>query len=156
MGGKLINQRRMGHRGFLMENRSIEQCITIHPSTFSKSKLLEFPVEFVWPIYNDWDGAKILIDAVMARDARTLGLLQQKHPEADFGLGEWWEVLKLEFVKKQLIKRKILRTRKLDELRDLRLELETHSETGARALVAGIYRGSNRVASKLIYQEQLV
>jgi hypothetical protein len=138
------------HRGWMMFALSIEHVMKVCPSAFGKKKLMEFPSEFYWPVFGDWDGTKLLIDAVLARDVVAIERLNAKFPEFDFQLGEWFERLKAEHEQERAVVVRTLKSRSLGIGRTHRIELETHRTTGQRSLVESVYRGSTRVARKVL------
>ena len=138
----------------MVDNLTIDDCMQIRPSNVSAAKLTQFPQKYFWPRFNDFEGAKQLIDAVMLRDAAAIHKLASVFPEYDFQLGEWWVTLREEHKAAQRVTRKTLKRRNLSDNRNLRLELETDLGSGARTLVASFYRGQSRLSRKVLHQEK--
>lgn len=144
--------KRSSHRGWLLVNAPVEQVISIYPGPFAVAKLeaLGVPLKFYWPAYGDFEGAKLLIDAVMACDLAAIGRLNARYPEFDFQLGEWFDALRAEAVKAASIMRRTLTSKVLAHGLRMDAELETDTDTGVRTVVQCIYRGRKQLARKVL------
>lgn len=144
---------RTGYRGWMLTNNSVDQVVMIRPTTYTKQTLISdrgYPEKFYWPRFGDLDGAKRLIDAVMSHDAVAISRLNTHYPEFNFQLGEWWERLKEAHAKASKVQRTTLRSESIGVGRTLRAELEVDHDNGIRTLRTSVYRGNQRVASKVI------
>lgn len=84
--GDESKKRRVGHRGWVLDNRVLDAVVEISPGKWSKGKLTEYPQFLLWPVLWDYDGGRQLIDAVMAKDLDMLRALVAQYPEYDMGL----------------------------------------------------------------------
>jgi hypothetical protein len=143
---------REGYRGWMLTQNAVDQVVVIRPTNFTKLSLITergYPEKFYWPRFGDFDGAKRLIDAVMAHDAVSIARLNAHFPEFNFHLGEWWERVKAAHAKASSIERRTLRCEPIGVGRTLRAELEVDRDNGTRTLRISVYRGNQRVASKV-------
>ncbi len=155
MGGKgksESDKRRMGHKGWMLTSMSVDQCIKVSPITFSKAKLMEmgYPNGFIWPVVDDFDGARMLVDAVMSRNTEQIRALNGRHPLADFGLADWMEEVDNKHDQDCALVVKVVKTQPLP--RGFRLEwvLETNTITNDRKLTQRLMSGRLCHATKLI------
>lgn len=149
------NLKRSSHRGWLLIAAPVEQVVTIYPGPFALTRLEArgVPLKFYWPVMSDFEGAKMLIDAVMDADLPALLRLNARFPEFDFQLGEWFECLKRDAEKASRTLRKTLKVQHLPHGLRMDVELETDTDTGLRAIVQIIYRGNKPVARKVLTQD---
>ena len=147
--------RRAGHMGWMLNSVVVEQCISITPVQFSKAALLKkgYPDKFFWPVFGDFDGAKLLVESVMARDFDAIRALNARHPLQDFGLRDW---IACELEQKKEDAALIVRVVKtIPQPRGFSLEyvLEANSVTGERRLLRRLMQGKQRVAQETIASE---
>lgn len=143
---------RRGYRGYVMQCLAVEQVIKCAPSNFTRAKIESqgLPLDFYWPVFEDYDGAELLIDAVIDRNVPAILKLNARHPEFDFKLGRWFEELRAQYQDERAVVRRTLRSRAVGIGCTLRLEVETNSKTGIRTVRRSLYRGQTRIASDLL------
>jgi hypothetical protein len=85
--------RRAGHRGWTVDNCAIPRHVKAFHGGFAKSagSLKAFPEPLIWPTFNDLDGAKLMIDAVMGSDFDMLRELKADFPAHTFGFEVWMQ-----------------------------------------------------------------
>jgi len=148
--------RTRGFRGFQLLNATVDQVVICTAQTHSRPKLAErgLPYRFVWPVFNDLQGASLLVSAVLDQDVAAIRRMERMHPMADFGLGEWWITLKARFLEEAAVDRRTLKTKQLRDGSTLTLEVETLAATGVRRIQAVLLRAGNRVSSTVLFSER--
>jgi hypothetical protein len=149
------DNRRAAHMGWLMVSAVVEQCIKISPVQFSKAKLMElgYPESFLWPVFQDYDGAKMLVEAVMARNVDQIRMLNGRHPLADFGLKKWIGELEAKQEHDRSLVVKVVKKQALPRGFSLEHILEANSVTGERRLLRVLMNGKQRVAVEVLKTE---
>lgn len=147
--------RRASHMGWLLVSLVVEQYIKITPVEFSKAKLLKmgFPKSFIWPEFQDYDGAKMLVEAVMSHDLAAIQALNARYPVADFGLGEWVKTVEEKQHKTRATIVEVIKRERLPRGFVLEHVLETNTVTGERTLLKALTDGKTRIASEVIAYE---
>ena len=145
---------RCGYRGWLVTPLVIDEQVKCEVSRLENiaRKLARYPQPLFWPVAGDVDGAKLMLDAVLAEDVARLKTLHARHAEHVFGWedSQWWDTLQKAHEAVLRIQIRTLRTHALAEGRTLRIELETDSQSGRRAVVASVYRGRGTTATRSV------
>lgn len=144
--------RRRSHHGYVMNSLVTERIIRVCASTFTRDKLLklDYPQEFIWPIFEDYDGCEHLINAVMARDCDLIRKINAQHPLFDFGLTKWMEgIERAQLAEKSDVVR-VLKTKRLNQQLRLDTVLENNTTTGVRKIVEVITDGKRRISSRVL------
>jgi len=147
--------KRSAHRGFIMANNAADQVISMCASNYAAKSIERrgAPLKFYWPVMSDFQGAAMLVDAVLDRDYEAVVRLNARFPEFDFQLGNWFSDVKAEYERKARVRRKVLKTRPLAHGIHFALELETDTDTGNRSLWRALYRGKKVLARDMIASE---
>ena len=148
---------REGYRGYLVYAMTIEQVMQMVHNGFASSRVKDYPGEskdhpLIWPVMDDWEGAKALVDAVLGKDLPFLRSAIQRFPTYDLGLDKYIERLELEQSGGESIVRQVIREKIYNGHR-VCTELETSKIDGKRSIVIAIYRGHSRLLSKTIARE---
>ena len=153
MGADLT--KRATHRGFILANNAAEQVVSLYASNYAVKTIERrgAPVKLYWPVMGDFQGAMLLVDAVMDRDYETITRLNARYPEFDFQLGDWLTALKEEHERKNRSHRKVIKRSILAHGMAFCIELETDSDTGERALWRALYRGKKLLSRELVATE---
>lgn len=149
------NKRRQSHAGWLIQALTVERCCSITPQPFTAAKLLErgYPQRYTWPVFEDFDGARMLIEMVMSRNIEGIRKLKMLHPLVDFGLDDWMAAIEKEQELAANITRKPIKTPANRVLfKDYRLEhfIQVDSNEKTESIVAVILRGRQEVAIKTL------
>ncbi len=149
------DNRRAGHMGWMLNAVVVEQCVNITPVQFSKAALLKkgYPDKFFWPVFQDFDGAKMLVEAVMARDLDAIRSLNARHPLQDFGLKDWIAQVEAQQQVDASLVVAVVKTQALPRGFTLQHVLESNSVTGERRLLRRLMNGKQRVAQEIIATE---
>ncbi len=141
--------------GWLMVSAVVEQCIKISPVQFSKTKLMEmgYPSSFLWPVFQDYDGAKMLVEAVMARNLDAIRMLNGRHPLADFGLRAWIKELETKEESDRALVVKVVKRQALPRGFSLEHRLEVNSVSGERRLLRVLLNGKQHVKTEVLKSE---
>ncbi len=146
---------RVGWKGYLLVRSTSDDVIRIGYNPVTGKALAEkgCPSKFIWPDMDDFDGAKVLVDAVISRDAIGIGRIMRRFPDVDFQLGDWWDQLRAEVVKEHQHQRTMLREKEIRPGVHMGLEVLKDRNTGLRTLQAYFRRGTLRTGIKPLLRE---
>jgi hypothetical protein len=147
--------KRKGHRGWLMENCSMEQVIKIFPSSLTKHKLVQFPQKYVWPVYNDAAGAAMLVDAVMDRNLASIDTARVRFPEFDLGLDDYRASLAGKYRRTDTVEIKPLSIVRFGNGLTCRTTLEVNKSAKTADIIATITRGERAIARKILASKKV-
>ena len=147
--------KRTAHRGFILANNAADQVVSLYASNYALKTIERrgAPVKLYWPAMGDFQGAMLLVDAVMDRDYETICRLNARYPEFDFQLGEWFTALKEEHERKSRVVRKVIKRSLLPHGMAFCIELETDTDTGDRSLWRALYRGKKLLSREIVATE---
>jgi hypothetical protein len=144
------NKRRVGHKGWLLGKVVREGVISIEPCKWSVEKLAEYPQPLIWPIVDDFAGARKLIDAVMDRNAEMMRSLIKRFPEYNLGLGDYVDRMEERAKKIASVHRKVIkRIHKMGMDTEIAIVMDPEVRKEA-SLVITITRGMRLIASKVV------
>lgn len=154
------NKRRAAHKGWMIQALTAERCCRIHPQHFTAAKLAElgYPKEFIWPEFEDFAGATVLIEMVMAKDLEGIRKLKLRHPMVSFGLDEWMAGIEKESELAANITRKPINTPKNRALyQDYTVQhfIQTDTNEGTESIVAVIFKGRKEIVSTTLASRKL-
>jgi len=150
--------RRQQHKGWVMTSLVVDQVIKIAPNNFTREKITQkgWPLEFYWPTYEDYEGARALIDVVIKFDVAGIARLNAQHPLFDFQLGDWLASLEAEKEAQAHINTRVLKTTALARGFVLEHVLEENTTTRTQSIQQRITQNGAVVASKTIAKRELL
>ncbi len=111
-----------------------------------KSLPADAPDKFTWPVYDDFEGARRLIDAALAFDLAGVRRLLARYPQHDSGLGSWLAV-QSKLRPPGVISRRVVKVVKRVGRRCLLLEL-LELDDGAKVPALCLYEGARRIVER--------
>lgn len=145
---------KIGYMGWYIVRTATKRMMRCAPAGFAaaKANLAGQPKVCWWPILDDYEGPKLMIDAIMQTDRGYLHELTLRFPEHHFGFEE---VLLTDYQRGgEVVERQTLRTVTLP--REHRLDIDAVKLLDNRVqVVAYVRRGMKDIASEVLYDSTM-
>lgn len=140
---------KLGYNGWFIVRAATKRMMRLGPAGFAKANIVKSgaPGVIWWPVLDDYEGPKKVIDAVMATDLDYLHELTLRFPEHTFGFEG---MLTHHNRGREIVERQTLRTTPLP--REHRLDIEAVKLLDGRVqVVAYCRRGMKIIAQEVLY-----
>ncbi len=147
--GKSPALMKIGYSGWVINRVPSKQAMRIFVAPFSRPHLKDKPQTVYWPVLDDWDGAKRVIDAMMNNELELMNEFKLRFPEHEFGFEK---MLEGHATDEEVVERRVLKSIPLQ--RDHVLNIELVKLVNENIQVHAVLRRGPKALGSEVYYDQ--